>query len=91
MLRAILSLLATFVLVFTPVQAQVTSQRLERAASEPNNWMTYSGGYNSQRYSGLSQIDRSNAKKLSQVWVVQIKCRALGNPIRWLLLTASCT
>ena len=71
MLRAILSLLAIFALVFTPVQAQVTSQRLERSASEPNNWMTYSGGYNGQRYSGLSQINRNNAKKLSQVWVVQ--------------------
>jgi alcohol dehydrogenase (cytochrome c) len=71
MLRAILSLLALSALVFTPVQAQVTSQRLERAASEPRNWMTYGGGYDNQRYSGLRQITRNNAKKLSQIWVVQ--------------------
>src|SRR5437868_8187210 len=69
MLRA---LLAIFVLIFTlPAQAQVTSQRLERAASEPKNWMTYGGGYDNQRYSGLRQIDPSNVKKLNQVWVVQ--------------------
>jgi alcohol dehydrogenase (cytochrome c) len=71
MLRAISSLLALCVLVFAPAQAQVTSQRLERAASEPKNWMTYGGGYDNQRYSGLRQIDRNNAKKLNQVWVVQ--------------------
>src|SRR5882672_8085001 len=77
--RATSSLLAIFALVFTPVQApaqapaqaQVTSQRLERAASEPGNWMTYGGGYDNQRYSGLRQINRNNAKRLDQVWVVQ--------------------
>src|SRR5450631_1601116 len=71
MLRAIYSLLATFALVFTPVQAQVTSRRLERAASEPRNWIVYGGSYDNQRYSGLHQINRNNAKKLEQVWVVQ--------------------
>ena len=45
MLRVISSLLAIFALVFTPVQAQVTSRRLERAASEPRNWMVYGGSY----------------------------------------------
>jgi len=71
MLRAISSLLAIFALVLAPVQAQVTSQRLERAASEPRNWMVYGGSYDNQRYSGLHQINRNNAKKLEQVWVVQ--------------------
>ena len=69
--RAISSLLAIFALVLTPVQAQVTSQRLERAANEPRNWMVYGGSYANQRYSGLHQINRSNAKKLEQIWVVQ--------------------
>lgn len=71
MRRAISSLLGAFALVFMPVQAQVTSQRLERAASEPGNWMMYGGSYTNQRYSGLRQINRDNAKKLQQVWVVQ--------------------
>ena len=33
--------------------AQVTSQRLAAAASEPQNWLTYSGNYSSTRYSPL--------------------------------------
>ena len=65
------SLVAVLALVLIPAQAQVTSQRLERAASEPRNWMVYGGGYANQRYSGLQQINRNNAKKLEQVWVVQ--------------------
>ena len=71
MLRPISLLLTIFALAFTPALAQVTSQRLERAASEPRNWMTYGGGYDNQRYSTLNQITRDNAKKLNQVWVVQ--------------------
>ena len=73
MLRAISFLFAVLVFTpaLTPALAQVTSQRLEGAASEPKNWMTYGGGYDNQRYSGLRQIDRSNAKKLVQTWVVQ--------------------
>jgi len=73
MLRPISLLFAIFALLFAAAQAQaqVTSQRLERAASEPRNWMTYGGGYDNQRYSTLNQITRDNAKKLNQVWVVQ--------------------
>ena len=39
------------------LDAQVTPDRLLRAAEEPQNWLTYSGGYFSQRYSALTQID----------------------------------
>jgi len=51
--------------------AEVTSQRLERAAAEPQNWLMYSGTYNSQRYSGLKQITKANVKTLELQWVVQ--------------------
>ena len=48
---AVLALTASFTL-----QAQqVTSDRIARAAEEPQNWLTYSGGYFSQRYSTLNQ------------------------------------
>src|SRR5262245_39896934 len=46
------------------LDAQVTSDRILRAADEPQNWLTYSGGYASQRYSLLKQIDTSNVKNL---------------------------
>ena len=51
--------------------AEVTSQRLERAAAEPQNWLMYSGTYNSQRYSGLKQITKATVKTLELQWVVQ--------------------
>jgi alcohol dehydrogenase (cytochrome c) len=53
------------------VHAQVTSQRLAGASNEPQNWLTYSGGYYSQRYSALNQITPANVKNLKLQWVYQ--------------------
>jgi alcohol dehydrogenase (cytochrome c) len=54
-----------------PVHAQVTAQRLASASSEPQNWLTYSGSYYSQRYSTLDQITPANVKNLKLQWVYQ--------------------
>jgi alcohol dehydrogenase (cytochrome c) len=51
--------------------AQVTSERLLRASDEPQNWLTYSGSYMSQRHSALKQIDATNVKNLELKWVFQ--------------------
>ncbi|MDQ6700403.1 MAG: PQQ-dependent dehydrogenase, methanol/ethanol family [Acidobacteriota bacterium] len=56
----------------TTLYAQVTSERLLNADKDPGNWLTYSGGYNSWRYSSLNQITRSNAQKLRLKWVYQM-------------------
>jgi alcohol dehydrogenase (cytochrome c) len=53
------------------LDAQVSSDRILHAADEPQNWLTYSGGYSSQRYSLLKQIDTSNAKTLELKWMMQ--------------------
>jgi alcohol dehydrogenase (cytochrome c) len=50
--------------------AQVTSDRLLRAAEEPQNWITYSGGYASQRHSLLTQITPANVKNLELKWIL---------------------
>jgi alcohol dehydrogenase (cytochrome c) len=55
-------------------EAAVTSVPFERilnANREPQNWLTYSGNLNSQRHSGLTQIDPTNARDLSLRWVFQ--------------------
>ncbi len=54
----------------------VTFERLLGAADDPGNWLMYSGQYNSQRFSRLDQVNRSNASKLSLRWVRQL--RTLG-------------
>lgn len=51
--------------------ADVTADRLERAESEPENWLTYYGTYKSWRYSPLDQINRSNVKHLTPVWAFE--------------------
>ena len=51
--------------------AQVSYERLARAAQEPGNWLMYSGTYMSQRYSPLDQIAPHNVRTLEQKWVFQ--------------------
>ena len=51
--------------------AEVTAQRLNAAAKEPQNWLTYGGTYTATRYSPLDQINKSNLKKLVPVWTFQ--------------------
>ncbi len=55
-------------------EAPVTSVPFERilnAAKEPQNWLTYSGGYASDRYSELTKITPENVKDLTLKWVFQ--------------------
>jgi alcohol dehydrogenase (cytochrome c) len=51
------------------VSAQVTHERLVHVDREPQNWLTYGGGYASQRYSLLSHITRENVGGLALKWV----------------------
>src|SRR5580765_1570811 len=53
------------------VHGQITSQRLDNAPSEPQNWLMYSGNYSSTRYSLLDQITPANVKNLKLQWVYQ--------------------
>lgn len=54
------------------LSAQVSSQRLLQAATEPQNWLTYSGSYKSWRYSPLTQITRQNVSSLKLAWAHQM-------------------
>jgi alcohol dehydrogenase (cytochrome c) len=51
----------------------ITPDRLLKASAEPQNWLMYSGAYNSQRHSPLAQITTANAKDLTLKWVFQSK------------------
>jgi len=55
------------------VLAQVTPEQLLRTAQNPDNWLTYSGTYFSQRYSTLAQITPANVKNLQMRWALQLK------------------
>ena len=48
------------------------------AAKEPQNWLTYSGDYSSQRYSPLDQITPANVKNLELKWIYQSRSPELA-------------
>ena len=71
MLRTAVLALALSGTALAAASAQVPFERLRGAADEPQNWLTYSGGYFSQRYSELDQIAPDNVGDLELQWVYQ--------------------
>ncbi len=57
------------------LHAQVTFDRLVRAAEEPHNWLSYSGGYFSQRHTELALITPDNVRNLESAWIYQLNSR----------------
>ena len=72
--RGLTGLLAFALTSASPVAfaADVTRERLENADREPQNWLTYSGSYQSWRYSSLDQINKQNVGSLKVAWVQQM-------------------
>jgi alcohol dehydrogenase (cytochrome c) len=57
--------------VAAALPAQVTFDRLLHPEKEPQNWLSYSGGFESQRHTALKQITPANVKNLELQWVFQ--------------------
>ena len=55
------------------VRAQIPSDRIAHTDQEPSSWLTYSGNYQSHRFSPLTQIDRQNVARLKVAWVYQVR------------------
>jgi alcohol dehydrogenase (cytochrome c) len=68
--RVALTISLILVALSGAIDAQVTYDRLLRAADEPQNWITYSGGYAGQRHSPLTQITPGNVKNLELKWIL---------------------
>ena len=66
-----INLFAATLIVALNVSAQVSYQRILNAADEPENWLTYNGGYSSQRYSRLDQMTPENVDQLQLQWTLQ--------------------
>jgi quinohemoprotein ethanol dehydrogenase len=56
-----------------PAFANVDQERLNNAAIEPGQWLTFGGTYNEQRYSPLNQITIDNIDQLGLAWYVDIR------------------
>ena len=68
-----LALFLILLLATASLQAQVSFDRLLRADREPQNWLTYSGTLQSQRFSQLTQITPDNVKNLELQWIFQAR------------------
>jgi len=81
---------ATFVLltiaacVVPSARAQVTPQRLQDSAKEPQNWLMYSGDYAGRRFSTLEQINTSNAAMLVPSGFIRRWRAGNSKRLRWL-------
>ncbi|MEP7308860.1 MAG: PQQ-dependent dehydrogenase, methanol/ethanol family [Acidobacteriota bacterium] len=71
--KAVLASAAVIALGYADTSAQIPYQRLLHADTDPSNWLTYSGGYQSQRFSALNQITRQNVGQLKTTWVYQLR------------------
>jgi alcohol dehydrogenase (cytochrome c) len=54
-----------------PATTNVDYERILNARSEPQNWLTYYGTYDGQRYSQLDQINKDTVGRLTAAWVFQ--------------------
>jgi alcohol dehydrogenase (cytochrome c) len=67
----------------TPVlAADVTSQRLQNPAAEPQNWLMVHHDYNNSRHASLSQINRDTVKNLQLKFMFSIGGRSTGGTLR---------
>ncbi len=64
--------LAAVMMAGTALSAPVTFQRLVNAENEPQNWLHHHRTYDSQRYSPLTQINKTNIKDLKLQFMVGI-------------------
>jgi alcohol dehydrogenase (cytochrome c) len=64
---------ALALLIPMSIFAQVPYERLLHSDHEPQNWLTYGGNLQSQRFSALKQINTKNAASLKTAWVYQMR------------------
>jgi glucose dehydrogenase len=69
------TLMLVAVALTVPVQRDVPFERLQHADREPQNWLTYSGTYQSQRHTLLTQITPANVRNLELQWAFQSQSR----------------
>ena len=64
---------ASLVAISSVAQAQavIDDKRLQAAAKEDGNWLTFGHDYTNQRFSALKQVDRTNVAKLAPAWIYQ--------------------
>ena len=71
--------------------ARVDQARLEAAASDADNWLTYGRTYAEQRFSELAHVNDGNIGELRLAWAVGAGHQRVGRKRPRSLSTGSCT
>jgi alcohol dehydrogenase (cytochrome c) len=66
---------AALLLAAFSLQAEVTYERIVKARSEPQSWLTYWGDYSAIRHRELNQINAANVKNMRVEWIYQTGVR----------------
>jgi alcohol dehydrogenase (cytochrome c) len=69
-------------LASTAMAADVTSERLQNAANEPQNWLMVHRDYNNSRHSPLKDVNKTNVKDLKPKFMFSIGGRSTGGTLR---------
>src|SRR6478736_1237891 len=69
----ILSTVSWIVLTSVAVFGQVPYRRIAASDTDPASWLTYSGNYQAQRFSALTQVTRQNVTQLKPAWIYQMR------------------
>ena len=72
-LPSVLAIVVALGVLGAAPNAQVPYQRIVAATRTPADWLTYSGGYQSHRFSPLDQINRQNVAQLKPLWIYQMR------------------
>jgi len=78
------TVLVLTVLCSSAFAADVTSDRLIKADSEPQNWLMVHKDYTANRFSALDQINKGNARNLKVAFTLGLSGSAPGgSPLKW--------
>ena len=73
MQRQIVVLLCVLLSLAPSTKAEISYQRLLADEANGDDWLSYSGGYRSERFSPLDQIDPRNVAQLKVIWAYQMQ------------------
>src|SRR5438094_10157858 len=59
-------------LIFLAASTLAAQTHDDLVKADPNNWLHYSGSYDSQRHSPLKQIDTANVRNLAPKWMFHV-------------------
>jgi alcohol dehydrogenase (cytochrome c) len=67
-----------FTLLSTSVSSQTSYEQLLADEKNGDDWLSYSGGYKSERFSALTQVSPANVSQLKVMWAYQMQAAGIA-------------